>query len=70
MSEYNPKYALKHALSEKGHFTVRISELKTKTNKIETNEYEHHILLLKYIYFNLSSKVFLTTILVLKIEPL
>ena len=63
LSQYNPNQALKYALSEKGHyFMVHISYVKTKPNKIEIYEYEHHILLLILIYFNLIRKVFLTTI--------
>ena len=69
MSQYNPNQALKHALSEKAILTVQISQLKTKINKIETHEYEHHILLLILIYFNLFRKAFLTTIHVPQIKP-
>ena len=42
--------------------------LKPKLIKIETNEYEHHILLLIFIYFNLFRKSFLNTIHVPQIE--
>ena len=42
--------------------------LKPKLIKIETHEYEHHILLLILIYFNLFRKLFLINIHVLQIE--
>ena len=44
--------------------------LKPKLVKIKTNQYEHHFLLLILIYFNLSIKLFWTTIQVPKIESL
>ena len=53
---------------KKANSTVHISSLKTKINKIETYQYEQHILLLILICSNLFSKLFLTTIHVPQIE--
>ena len=44
--------------------------LKQKLTKIKTYEYEHHILLLILISFNLFKKLFLTKIHVLQIESI
>ena len=48
---------------------VHISELKTKINKIKTYDYEHHVLLLILIYFNLFSKFFLPQYMYRKLSP-
>ena len=72
LSQYNPSLVLRHDLSEKKAILLWsiYHTLKPKLLKIQTFEYEHLIMMLILIHFNLFSKVFLTTVHVPQIDSL